>query len=48
MTDRPRWSCLLAKELSIAKGPPLSEEPGLGIPFDWERLREFKVNDANR
>lgn len=24
-----------------------SETPGLGIPFDWERLRSFRVDDAN-
>jgi L-alanine-DL-glutamate epimerase-like enolase superfamily enzyme len=25
-----------------------SEEPGLGVPFDAEKLREFKVDDENR
>src|SRR4051794_11916277 len=30
LTGPPRWSCLLPSELSISKGPPLSEETGLG------------------
>ena len=24
-----------------------SEEPGLGVPFDWERLQQHRVKDAN-
>jgi L-alanine-DL-glutamate epimerase-like enolase superfamily enzyme len=24
-----------------------SEEPGLGIPFDWQKLKSFRVNDEN-
>lgn len=45
----PSLDRVLTKPLELIDGCFVpSEEPGLGIPFDWEKLREFKVNDADR
>jgi L-alanine-DL-glutamate epimerase-like enolase superfamily enzyme len=45
----PSLDRVLTKPLELVDGyfAP-SETPGLGIPFDWEKLHEFKVGDANR
>lgn len=42
----PSLNPVLTKPLELVDGcfTP-SEEPGLGIPFDWEKLRGFKVSD---
>ncbi|MDB6105964.1 MAG: fadD3 1 [Gammaproteobacteria bacterium] len=44
----PKWSCLLIDALSIAKGPPLSEEPGLGSLTLPGFLREVTTRFADR
>jgi fatty-acyl-CoA synthase len=44
----PNWSCLLPSVLSIAKGPPLSEEPGLGTLTLPGFLREVTTRFADR
>ena len=48
MTVLPSWSCLLTSELSISKGPPLSEEPGLGTLTLPGFLREVTTRFAGR
>jgi L-alanine-DL-glutamate epimerase-like enolase superfamily enzyme len=45
----PSLNRLLTKPLELVDGYFVpGEEPGLGIPFDSEKLREFKVDDENR
>jgi L-alanine-DL-glutamate epimerase-like enolase superfamily enzyme len=44
----PSLNPVLTRPLELKDGcfTP-SEEPGLGIPFDWQKLRSFGVNDEN-
>jgi L-alanine-DL-glutamate epimerase-like enolase superfamily enzyme len=45
----PSLDRVLTKPLELVDGYFVpSEEPGLGVPFDAEKLREFKVDDENR
>jgi L-alanine-DL-glutamate epimerase-like enolase superfamily enzyme len=45
----PSLDRVLTKPLDLVDGYFIpSEEPGLGIPFDTEKLRGFKVDDENR
>ncbi len=44
----PSLDPVLTEPLKMVEGCFVpSEEPGLGIPFDWDRLRSFKVNHEN-
>ena len=44
----PSLNPVLTEPLKLLDGCFVpSEEPGLGIPFDWERMREFRVNDES-
>lgn len=44
----PSLNPVLTQPLELVDGCFVpSETPGLGIPFDWDRLRSFKVNDEN-
>ena len=44
----PSLDRVLTKPLELVDGCFVpSETPGLGIPFDWDRLRAFKVDNAN-
>jgi L-alanine-DL-glutamate epimerase-like enolase superfamily enzyme len=44
----PSLNPVLTRPLELKDGcfTP-SEEPGLGIPFDWQKLKSFRVNDEN-
>ncbi len=45
----PSLDQVLTKPIELIDGYFVpSETPGLGIHFDWERLREFRVDDENR
>jgi L-alanine-DL-glutamate epimerase-like enolase superfamily enzyme len=45
----PSLDRVLTQPLELVDGCFVpAEMPGLGIPFDWELLREFKVDNANR
>lgn len=44
----PSLNPVLTEPLQLVDGCFVpSEEPGLGIPFDWDRLRSFRVNHEN-
>jgi L-alanine-DL-glutamate epimerase-like enolase superfamily enzyme len=44
----PSLNAVLKHPLTLTDGHFVaSEEPGLGIPFDWEKLAAFKVSDEN-
>ncbi len=44
----PSLNPVLTEPLKLQDGCFVpSEEPGLGIPFDWDRLRSYRVNDEN-
>lgn len=45
----PSLDPVLTKPLRLVDGcfEP-TEEPGLGIPFDWESLQQYRVNNENR
>lgn len=44
----PSLNSVLSRPLDLVDGCFVpSEEPGLGIPFDWDRLRSFRVDDED-
>lgn len=44
----PSLNPVLSRPLELVDGCFVpSDEPGLGIPFDWERLRSFRMDDEN-
>jgi L-alanine-DL-glutamate epimerase-like enolase superfamily enzyme len=45
----PSLDRVLTKPLELVDGYFVpSEEPGLGVPFDSEKLREFRMDNENR
>lgn len=45
----PSLDAVLTQPLKLGGGYFVpSETPGLGVPFDWEKLREFRMDHANR